>query len=703
MKKRITFDFETRSRCELKKAGAYKYSLHPSTRPTCLAFKFHGQKTVYFLDFDKIMLPWEKHPNGVRELWQGAINEGYEFSAHDAFFETCIYKNILVKRLGWPDIPSRQFRCTAAKAAACCLPRDLQGAGSAMNLTIQKDRRGYAAVMATCKPTKKYNDWVKACNEVKSGRRVGPKKVALAKMPAPPLFLEPDNDPQGVFPVLYEYCKIDVLAEERLDDALPDLIPQEQEIWFLNQKLNWRGLRVDIETSQKAVEILAVESEAMKEELDTLTMGLITKPGAINSILEFLALDGVELPNLRSKTVDDALKDEKLPTAMKRLLEIRKALSRTSTKKYQSFLDRANSDGRVRDILMYHGAGTGRDTGTGIQPHNFPRGLIKVSEARPYAAVENVIECDSDMLKLFYGKNLSVLFSSILRNMILPTKDYDMFVADFSKIEVAVLWWLADNKPGLKVLREGKDPYIYQAAANLGKTYEEIEAAVKAKEQWAVDARQLGKGQVLGCGFGMGGPKFQTTAWDMYRLKLTEDQSFAAVRSYREQNATVPLLWRSYETAAIQVVRNGQGALTTAGYCKFFNHKGFLWIQLPSGRRLAYKAPQIVMRETDFGPRESLEFWGAKGKHWRLERTWGGTITENIVQAVARDLMMLGILRLERAGYRALLTVHDEAICEREIGTGDVGEFVKLLCTRPKWAEGCPIEASGWSGPRYRK
>jgi DNA polymerase len=168
------------------------------------------------------------------------------------------------------------------------------------------------------------------------------------------------------------------------------------------------------------------------------------------------------------------LKDGKVSGDMRRLLEIRKALSKTSTKKYQSFLNRSGDDHRVRDILLYHGASTGRDTGTGIQPHNFPRGAIKVDRNRPYAAVENVIECEPETLKLLYGESLPILFSSVLRNMIVPSKGCELFVADFSKIEVAVLWWLAGNEPGLKILTSGKDPYKYMAAANTGQAYEDI-------------------------------------------------------------------------------------------------------------------------------------------------------------------------------------------------------------------------------------
>lgn len=730
--------------------------MHPSTRATCLAFKIHGEETVYFLNYHLANKPWADLPEKLTKLWSRLIDEGYEFSAHNSFFERCIYENVLVARLGWPQIPQSRRRCTAAKAAACALPRNLADAGAAVNLSVQKDKRGHAAMMATCKPTRLHGEFKRMVREISDrlnqGRKLTPKQLKWqadkSKFDEPKKFLTPEDAPD-VYEVLYRYCKYDVLTEEALDDLLPDLSPIELEVWQLNQKLNWRGLTVDIPTVKKIVDLLTIETLEKLVQLDTVTMGMVTKPGSRRSILEFLALDGIELPDIKAQTVSDALKSGKLGPEMQYLLELRRALSKTSTKKYQGFLDRSHTDGKVRDILMYHGASTGRDTGTGIQPHNFPRGLIKVTKERPYAAVENVIECDRETLQAIYGDSLSVLFSGILRNMIVAAPGKELFVADFSKIEVAVLWWLAGNEAGLAALRAGKDPYIYQAAANLGKTYEEVETAINKEETWAVDARQLGKAQVLGCGFGMGWRKFKTTAYDVYRLTLSAGQAKSAVNGYRGANSAVPELWKAYEEAALNAVKE-PGKVFRAGKCNFKvislkNGMPFLVVTLPSGRKLYYAQPdvQFRMREIEvteyfingmwvsdvpedfeeidlerldnrneirvstkhIGPFETLEFWGvnSKTKKWALERTWGGTITENVVQAVARDLMMYSMVRLEKSKYEALLMVHDEAICQRKVGRGSVEEFVKIICETPTWGEGLPLEAKGWTGPRYRK
>lgn len=683
MKPKLTSDFETRSACDLKKSGAYKYSLDPSTQPTCFSFKTPGTP-VRLLRFHEINKHWSDHDASFKRAWTHHIATKL-FSAHNAFFEICIYKNILVRRYGWPDIPFRLWRCTAAKAAACALPRNLEGAGSALELKTQKDKWGHAAVMATCKPTRQWVAWKK---------KIG---FGASKLFEPPMFLEPNAAPD-VWKRLYHYNEIDTLAEEELDNTLPDLSSFEQEIWFLNIQLNWRGIKIDIPTVKKIVDLMETEKGSRLREMDILTMGAVTKPGARQSIMDFLEAEGTRISDIKKKTIEDALKNPTVSGSAKRLLELRQLLSKTSTRKYQAFINRSNLDNRVRDILMYHGASTGRDTGTGCQFQNLPRPLIKQKDIDYVLDIlqEHNTEGVMDWIKFLYGDPARV-FSSLIRSMLIPSKGKELFVADFSKIEVAVLWWLADNKPGLRVLQSGKDPYKYQAAANTGETYDDI-----ADDG---DDRQLGKCQVLGCGFGMGWERFlETAALPPYNLTLTEEQARFAVNSYREANAAVPVLWKNYEKAMVTAIEEHKNV--TINKCSFYVRDNFLWIRLPSGRRLAYRNPSIGMRENDWGPQKTVEYWAVnpKTKKWNKEITWGGKIVENVVQATARDLMMNPLPKLESLGYQILLTVHDEVISEKEINKGSVKEFCSILCARPIWTdEELPLEAKGWKGMRYRK
>jgi DNA polymerase len=692
--KRLVWDFETRSASGLKKEGQFKYSLHPTTRATCLAFKVVGEPTVYFLPFHVVNRHWRDQDPRLKKMWEQLINGQFEFTAHNAQFERAIYENVLVARLGWPKIPLRLYRCSMAKASACALPRSLEGAGEAMKLRVQKDKRGLLAMRATMQPTRAYNAWVKTDADIKAGNRVGPKRMNAHSDVCPPMFIEPETHPE-VFQTLYTYCKIDVRAEEELDQALPDLNPSEQVLYHYNQRLNWRGVRFDRPVVEKIVSMIESEKKEKTAELDDLTAGLVSKPGAIKSILEFLEIEGVELPNLRAKTIDDALKEFDLEDNTRQLLELRKALSMASTKKYYSFMHRGVGD-RVRDILMYHGASTGRESGTGIQVQNFPRGLISKQSAEIALEILTSLPLADAKAQLhfYFGQSLGIVFSALLRNMIIPDQGYEMFVADFSKIEVAVLWWLADNDVGLNMLTSGDDPYVLQAIDNTGKDKSDITS----------DDRQLGKAQILGGGFGIGWVKFQKTAWDMYRLKLTDDQSKSAVNGYRKLHSAVPSLWREYEKCAVNAIEN-KGESFTTNKCAFTVEKDFLWVTLPSGRKLAYREPQISWRETDYGPRKTVEFMGLdkSKKKLQLERTWGGVFTENIVQATARDLMMPSMLRLEKAGYQGLMSVHDEGLTQREKGTGSVDKFINIMCEIPPWGKGLPLEANGWVGDRYRK
>lgn len=664
MIKRLTLDFETQSRCDLKKAGAWKYSLDPTTKPTCLAFKARGDARIHFLDYYLVNKPWNEIPVPFQVLWCDFIKAGYEISAHNIFFDAAIYFNILVKRYGWPVINRSRFRCTAAKAAACALPRNLEGAGSAMRLHIQKDKVGYLAMIKSCKPTKD--------------------NVLLTPAEAP-----------EIFETLYKYCKIDVLAEESLDIVLPDLIFSEQQIHHVDQLMNSRGIAVDIGAVNKITDIMAVEDKIKRRELDKTTMGLVASPGARKAILDFLALDGIILPDLKAKTVGDILEEGKITGDAKTLLLLRKALSKTSTKKYQAFQNRCCPDGRVRDVLLYHGASTGRWGGTGVQPQNFPRGAIKGLNIE--AAIADIMECDVPTLKLLYGENLSILFSAVLRGMFIPTKGMELFVADFAKIEVAVLWWLADHDYGLELLKSGRDPYIALAETIFRVPYDEVNE----------DQRALGKASILMCGFQAGAKRFRDTARDIYGLILSEKQAQLAVDSYREVHEPVRNLWYTYQMAAIEAVENR--SLVKINHCEFsvkkFGSMNFLVVVLPSGRPLYYCDPSIVWVDTDFGKRKQLQYWAVNSlsKKWNQERTYGGKLTENIVQATARDLLAPAMLRLETAGYQMLLTVHDEVIAECSIGKGDIDEFISILCEVPEWGTGMPIEAKGFTALRYRK
>lgn len=734
---KVTHDFETQSECNLKKAGAYEYSMHPTTRVLCFAFKPRTEKTVWLFNFHQMQKPWSTLPAAFRAAWVKWINDDeFIFSAHNAYFEQCIYRNVLVARLGWPEIPIEKYRCDAAKCAYAALPRNLQDAGAVARTMIQKDPEGHRVMMKLCKPTSAWTQWKKAHDEINSGVRVGPKKRKIAEKPEPMKFWTPETAPEE-FEILYRYCKVDVLAEEQIDMKLPDLPAFEQRLWFIDQKINLRGVQVDRPLVTRIAGIMADEAKVMNKELDILTMGLVSSGNQRDAIMDFLSIEGIEMPDLRAKTVDDFLANGKVTGDNAKVLEIRRALSKSSTAKYQTFATRSMSDGRVRDILLFLGAQrTGRWAGKGVQPQNFPRGVIK----NIYEAIDRIKTCSVEELKMLYGENLMPLFSSVLRGMFIATPGYEMYVEDYNAIECRVLWWLAGHEKGLDKFRKGLDPYRIRAADIFQKHILEV----------TDDERQVGKAAELGCGYQMGDKKFVTSAWDVYRAKVTADLAKVAVASFRKDNWPVVEMWEHYQEAAISAVEN-PGSVYKVGHVQFGKFGRTLYIQLPSGRRLSYVDPEIAQepvqtfelngerlyasnaetmkKHLEAGAVHTGEFYAKKLKYWEVnqmarkedciipkwarESTYGGKLVENVTQAVSRDILAEAVVRAEDAGFDVLMHSHDENVSEAPIGKFKTKRDEKgvLYCPDyravmeelPKWAVGLPLKASGWAGDRYRK
>ena len=703
---KVTVDFETRSRAKLKKVGAFEYSIDPSTIATCLGFKANNEEKNYLLPYSVMQTQWPKLAQYLQAKWLSWVNDAnVVFSAHNAFFEQCIYNNVLVARFDWPKIPITKWRCTAAKAAAVAIPRNLDGAGQVMKLTTQKSFEGHRIMLKLCKPTAAFVKWQKAVQKYESKGYDIPNEL-IAEQPNE--FWFPETAPED-YQGLYKYCRIDVKTEELLDEALPDLIPFEQKLWFIDQKINLRGTAVDMKVVKKISSIMASETKILGKELDILTMGLVSSGNARNAILDFLTIEGIELPDLKAKTVDDFLKNGKVTGDAKKLLEIRRALSKASTAKYQKFLMCAAFDGRVRDLFLYHGASTGRWGGKNVQPQNFPRGIIKDIDE----AIHQIETCALETLKLLYGENLMPLFSSILRGMFIASPGKELFVEDYNAIETRVLWWLAGHEAGLNIFHEGRDPYKEMAKEIYKKSILEI----------TDDERQVGKAAVLGCGYQMGGKKFVSSAWDVYRAKVNLDLAKIAVTAYRTLHFPVTELWENYQNACFFAVEN-PGKRYRVGPVKFIFKNSFLWVILPSGRSLAYKDATVEWENVILKDDDGLEIKRFKAKKlryyainhkakkedchipgvkWTREATYGGKLVENIVQAVSRDILAEAIVRAEKSGFDVLMHSHDELVCEAAVNKFTEDQYKKVMEQLPAWAEGLPLKSGGWKGLRYRK
>lgn len=647
----LTLDFETRSECDLKKSGAIKYAMHPTTEVICMGWKINDEKTLIWNPLTEPM------PKKFREVfWHPET----VIVSHNAGFEKAICTYTLEMENGGKTPLDLKWRCTAAKAAAHALPRNLEGACLALNLPIQKDMEGRRLILKHCKPRKVTKN--------------NPNKW--------------HDDPEERKRI-FEYCITDVDAERLLDKALPHLIPQEQKAWELNEKMNFRGVYIDKPLIEKILGMIEVETKNLKNEVNEITLGFLDNVTQRNEMLAFLESERFKLPNLQAKTVADALASGKVTGDAKRLLQIRQAISKTSTKKYQTFLNRVCDDGRLRDLYMFHGAGTGRLSATGLQTQNFPRGNIKDIEwavellADPETTIEDI--------RLLFGDVMSV-FASALRGMITASPNKKLFAADYVGIELRVLFWVAKHEAGLRAIAEGRDLYKEMAADIYDLPVEKI---LKGSRE-----RFVGKETILGAGYGMGWKKFVDTL-EGKGIAIDDETAVDAIQSYREKHAPIPRLWKVLEMAAIKAVH--EKCVVKVNYTKWFCQRGFLYCELPSGRRLAYRSPRIEWIKTQYGNKPQLRFWGvdSKTKKWVENAIWGGVLTENVVSGIARDLLVSSMLNHEAAGYDCLLNVHDEAVGENEKGSLD--EFETIMKNIPEWGFGIPIAVEGFSGRRYKK
>lgn len=300
---------------------------------------------------------------------------------------------------------------------------------------------------------------------------------------------------------------------------------------------------------------------------------------------------------------------------------------------------------------------------------------------------------DLEWLRSLY-RNPMEIFANCLRSVITAPPGRELIWADYNAIETRVLFWVADHEDGVEAFRQGRDLYC------------EMASAIYKREIIKEDKfeRQLGKTCILGAGYQMGGPKFQLTCKNQ-GIAIDEDMAKLAIKAYRETHSPVVQLWWNLEKAAIAAVR-GKGKRFKINHTIWWTDSNFLFCELPSGRKLSYYGPEIHYKNTPWGEkRPSLHHWGVNGvtKKWDLGATYGGMLTENIVQAISRDLLASAMLRIEGPVYEIILTIHDEIIAEVDEKKGDLKEFEKLMAEVPPWAKGCPVRVEGQRGLRYKK
>lgn len=663
MQKYLMVDYETRSEAPLPEIGAHEYAVHPSTRVMCAAWKL-GTLEDFRTDKAKTKL-WntflEPKSEIRHELIQALSNPAIIKVAQNAGFEQVITKYVLPKHYkcaALSKIPNTEWRCTAAMAAAHALPRDLARACMVLRLQVQKDEMGKTLIRRHCipqKPTKK----------------------------RPGIW----NDDEEGLRALGRYCATDIDAQIGVLLALPPLTASEQKVWELNQRINTRGVYVDRQLVKTALAMIKDETGELTVECMRLT-GWI-EPTRREAIRKWLAENGAHLPNMQAQTLSTALAAGLGNKKARRVLEIRQSISKTSTAKYIAVWQRSRDGSRLRDLQLYHGASTGREAGTGFQPHNLPRPTL----ANQDEAIATILTGDRAWVRAIYGDVMAAL-SSVIRGCLMATPGYDFYCGDFNAIEARIVFWLADHQAGLDMFASGGEPYKEQAALIYRKELADI----------TDEERFVGKESILGSGFQMGWSRFKEQC-EKRGVIISKTLAKKAIAIYRERHKPVVKLWYNYERAAIAAVEN-PGKRITINHTTWFVRGKFLYCQLPSGRCLAYFGARVKWGETPWGAKKrTLYHWGVNSetKQWEFTSTYGGLLTENVAQGVARDCMVEAQLRTEDKGYIPLISVHDELGAERKKDSGTLKEFQESMAIVPAWAPGLPILVKAWREERYRK
>lgn len=666
----LHIDFETRSVVELKRHGLDVYANHPLTSALMLAYRF-GDGVV------KLVKLWkgEALPQEIVDH----VRRGGKVIGHNVAFELAIWNLIMVSRFGWPELTILQCDCTMARAYAMALPGGLDRLAMALGVGAQKDMGGRALMLKMSKP----RDMVGGV----------------------PVWWEDEDRMER----LGRYCIQDVVVESECDDKMVPLSQAEREIWMHDYVINQRGVGVDRDAITKTQKLVDKMKKKLNADMRSATNGTIKAATEAGKILAWCHAHGVHIDNLKKRELEDVLDDPDLPYEVREVLEIRSAGAKSSLSKLQTALDMSLVDGRLRGMFQYHGATTGRFAARGVQLHNLPRPEPEFEDPATQTAVIDHIAKDGDetFVECWYGPFLRTIVSCI-RGYLVSAPGHDLIGADLANIEGRVLAWMAGEEWKLQAFRDfdaGTGADLYKLAAQ--RIYAVgLELVTKLQ-------RLIGKVSELALGYQGSVGAFHSMAAN-YGVKVSDEEAKAIVDPWRAANSKIVNFWYRVEEAAMEAVRcpGLKVAAGVKGRQVFFRVAGSaLWLMLPSGRVLCYPYPELQEVETSWGKKKlAVTFMGVDGRvgsptkgKWVRLSTYGGKLVENIVQAIARDILTAAWPRLEARGYPIVLHVHDENVSEVPEGYGSVEEYEELMSVLPSWAAGLPISAEGFRGRRYRK
>lgn len=668
VKRRLFLDIETFSSVDIKSAGLHRYVESPDFEIILLAYAWNDEpvRCIEPLKIRKDHEGWARDPQykpqyadmeqELQDVIAGLTDKDTIKAAHNSAFE----RAALGKALG-EYMPPEEWEDTMVLAAMNGLPMSLDACGAALQLQDQKIKEGTLLINYFCKPCKP--------TIANGGRTRNLPKHA------------PDKWERFV-----SYCVRDVEVARTIDHKLSryTVTDEERKVWALDARINERGVLIDRELAEAAVAIDEEHTAQRKAEMQKLT-GL-DNPNSVAQLKDWLAAVGLECESLNKASIKDLMKQATDQTT-RRVLELRQLLGKTSVTKYKAMLAAACSDGRVRGLLQYYGAGrTGRWAGRLVQVQNLPQNhLADIDKVR-----ELVRGKDLELLECIYDSVPDVL-SQLIRTAFIAKPGHTFLVADYSAIEARVIAYLAGEKWRQDVF--AGDGKIYEAS--YAKAFHvPVESVKKGSPE-----RQKGKIMELALGYG-GGPN-ALVAFGADKMGLSADEMQQLVDAWRAASPTIPKLWRRVEEAAKRAIQNpgrrfAVSRVGTDAVCTYWRDADALRCQLPSGRVLSYWSARVEDGGVVFMAQNQTT------RKWEKTQTWGGRLVENIVQAFARDCLAVAMVRLAEAGYDIVFHVHDEIIAEAPQGSR--WEDMADIMGRPiDWAPSLLLRADGYDTTFYMK
>lgn len=641
----LSIDIETFSDVDLTKCGVYAYSDSPAFEILLFAYAFDDEPTAV-ID----IACGEPLPHRVLAALEDTSVIKTAFNAQ--FERTCISRYL------GRHLSSESWQCTAVQSALLALPLSLDAVGEVLDIQRKKLKEGVDLVKFFSMPCK--------ATKANGGRTRN----------------LPEHDPEK-WERFKTYCIRDVDAEREIRRKLQKYpIPDsEMELYRMDQEINDRGILVDQELVASAVLCDNQYREMVTARAYELT-GL-SNPNSPAQIKSWLADRGVETESLDKKSVKSLMTET--DGEVLEVLKLRLLMAKTSVKKYEAIERSVCSDGRVHGLLQFYGANrTGRWAGRLVQVQNLPQNHIVDLEL----ARELVKKQQFEDLDLLFDSTPGVL-SELIRTAFVPKPGCRFIVADFSAIEARVLAWFAGEQWRLDTFSQGGDIYCASASKMFGVP------VVKHGENGHL--RQ--KGKIAELALGYGGAVGALTSMGALEMGLQEEELQPLVNQWRCSNPHITKFWWDVDAAATKAVR--EKTEVPLERLRFAYRSGILFVTLPSGRKLSYIKPR--MTQNRFG-RESLSYEGVgESKKWMRIETYGPKLVENVVQATARDLLALSMLRLRNAGFDIVMHIHDEAVLEVPDGVSSVEDVCQIMSIAPEWADGLPLRADGYECSFYKK